>query len=398
MAVILATTFHHLHTSRRFIELQGGTRSAKTYSVLQYLALRALKEILTIDIFRRYGRTHIESTLPDFRRILNELDIKSTYNATTKSFIIGRSIVRFIGADDIEKLRGPQRDIAFINEATELTKDQFDEINQRTKERVILDFNPWAKSHWVYTLPDLYPSKVAFFKSTYRDNPALSPGQIETIEAYAINDPAKWQIYGLGNRIIPEELIYAHATTCTVVPEGESVVGVDFGSSSPTAAVKVTRAGDAYYWQELIYERNLPTGELITRLAEMVGKRTRIYCDAAEPDRIREMVSAGLQAMPAIKSIQAGVGFVKSYRLLHHYDASGDPIIGENLLKEMDSYSWVRNRQTGIITDEPVKQNDHLMDAGRYAAYTHWGAYGKSDHVSAGNTAIPNDPRLTTFF
>jgi phage terminase large subunit len=355
---------------------------------MMVLAVLASQNTLVIDIFRRYSATHDNSTVPDFIVILHLLRIKYTYNKTTKVFSIGTSTVRFVGADDVAKLHGAQRDIAFINEATELTLAQFNQINQRTSQRIILDFNPWAKSHWVYTIPDLYPNDHLFFRTTYKDNPALSPEQVKAIEAYQINDPAMWRVYGLGERITPEELIYPNATTCTVMPDGETVYGVDFGSSSPTAVVRVTRVADAIYVQELVYERNMATADLIERCKELVGKRATIYCDAAEPDRIREMVSAGLQARAAIKDVEAGIGYVKGLRLLTLYDASDDPVVGKNLLMEVDSYSWQRNRQTGVIMDVPVKANDHLLDAMRYAVYTHWGRKTKA----IPGYAIPYEP------
>lgn len=369
--MLVANTFHHCWHNKRYSEHQGGTRSAKTYSILQYLVVLALQEPLTIDVFRRFSRTHEKGALPDFFKICADLNVKPSWNAVSKTATLGKSVIRFSGADDVQKLRGPQRDIAFLNEATEFTQDLFDEINQRTSQRVILDFNPWAKSHWVYKLPDLYPGQVAFWRTTYKDNPALSQQQIAAIEAYRVNNPAKWRIYGLGERVVPEELVYPEYNTVTLMPEGETIYGVDFGSSSPTAVVQVVRRGDDVYVRELVYERNMTTAALAAYLKSQCGG-CPVYCDAAEPDRIKELVANGIQARKANKAVQAGIQYMKGLGLHLYYDASTDPVQGDNLIKEADSYSYRRNVQTGALMDDVVKSDDHLMDAMRYAVYTHY--------------------------
>lgn len=369
-AMLIASTFHHCWHSKRYSLHQGGTRSAKTYSILQALVTMACHEPLTVDVMRRYSATHEKAALPDMFKVLQSMRVPYEYNASNKVFKIADSVVRFTGADDIEKLRGPQRDVLFLNEATEFTKDQFDELNQRTAKKVILDFNPWAKSHWVYDLKTLYPGKVAFFRTTYRDNPALSAEQIAAIEAYQVNDPQKWRIYGLGERVTPEELIYPSATTCTLAGQGEVVFGIDFGSTSPTAIVRVTRHDRTLYIEEMAYERNMSTEAMVALVKSFAGKHL-VYCDAAEPDRIRALNDSGVQAYAANKDVQAGISYVQGFKLKAVVNTETNA--GINLHKEIDSYSWRRNRNTGHLLDEPVKSDDHLMDAMRYAVFSHWG-------------------------
>ena len=336
---------------------------------------------MVIDIYRRYGATHDKGALPDFFKVLAEFNCKYDYNASKRSFTIGKSVVRFAGADDIAKLRGPQRDILFLNEATEFTIDIFDELNQRTSGQVIMDFNPWAKSHWIYSLDQRYPGKVAFFRTTFRDNPTLSEEQVAAIEAYQWNNPQKWRIYGLGERVIPEELVYPDYTSVTLAPDGHKVYGIDFGSTSPTAMVEVTFANDAMYIRECLYERNLSTADMVAKVKAIVGSSV-VWCDAAEPDRIKELQANGVQARAASKDVQAGIGAVKNFPL---YLVVGEGI-GDNLVKEIDSYSWRRNVQTGMLMDEVVKHDDHLMDAMRYAIYNEWG---KTKGPIAVNTPPP---------
>jgi phage terminase large subunit len=43
-----------------------------------------------------------------------------------------------------------------------------------------------------------------------------------------------------------------------------------------------------------------------------------------------------------------------------------------NLIREIRTYKY-REDRSGRVYDEPVKFNDHAMDAMRYAAYSHFG-------------------------
>ena len=71
----------------------------------------------------------------------------------------------------------------------------------------------------------------------------------------------------------------------------------------------------------------------------------------------------GFNIKPADKAVKPGIDYVKG-RPMHITKQSLD------LLEEKKLYSW-KTTKDGKILDEPVKTKDHLMDAGRYAEYTH---------------------------
>ena len=51
-----------------------------------------------------------------------------------------------------------------------------------------------------------------------------------------------------------------------------------------------------------------------------------------------------------------------------------------NLIKEIQNYSW-KTDNAGNILDETVKFNDHILDALRYATYTHFNSTGANPSV-----------------
>ena len=115
------------------------------------------------------------------------------------------------------------------------------------------------------------------------------------------------------------------------------------------------------------------TSGIIKRLEEWnVPKNSAIYCDNAEPDRIEEIFRAGFRGVkPAKKDVQAGIDFVKRFKILS---------IGENSAtnKDFRGYKW-REDKNGVLLDEPAHMFSHAPDAVRYAVYTHLAVPGMFD-------------------
>ena len=110
---------------------------------------------------------------------------------------------------------------------------------------------------------------------------------------------------------------------------------------------------------------HLTNGELIEEIKKCgVGEYDNLYCDCSEPARIKELRGAGFNALDAKKSVKDGILEVRAYKL--HIDPGS-----ENLLKEIRGYRW--RVVKGITLEEPEKENDHAMDALRYAVYSQKG-------------------------
>jgi len=88
-----------------------------------------------------------------------------------------------------------------------------------------------------------------------------------------------------------------------------------------------------------------------------------IYADPEDPGRIQEIAEAGFNIQPAMRaSPKEGIRYLQEFNLYISSQAG-------NILKEIQTYSWRTDRQ-GNILEQPVKFNDHAMDAIRYAVYT----------------------------
>ena len=361
----------YLSKEFRVIANQGSTRSTKTYSIDQLLALYIPhKEVKSISIVSP-SLPHLKrGARRDFLEILENAGIYSDaqFNKTDNIYHYPNgSYVEFFGVDEPGKVRGPGRDILFVNEANLIPFAIYKQLALRTKEIIFIDFNPVDESSWVYDVADQEGNIM--IHSTYLNNPFLSKEQTNEIESLRLADENLWNVFGLGLRGKSSELIYTHWKTCKELPgRGERFFGQDFGYNVPSALVDIEIYEGAIYVDEVIYEQKLTTGDLIELYkSNGIFKNREIFCDSAEPKTIEELRRAGYNAKEADKDVTEGIRKVKSMPLYVTERSI-------NILKEIKSYKWKTDINGKPVKDkdkdEPVKFNDHAMDAMRYGVFT----------------------------
>jgi len=351
----------------RVIANQGSTRSSKTYSLCQLIPVIALSEKKEITVCSP-SLPHLKrGARKDFLDILKEWGVynENDFNKTDNIYRFPKtgSYVEFFGADETAKLRGPGRDILYINEANLLPFESYLQLSLRTKDVVFIDFNPADEYSWVYDVSDAQGNKL--IHSTYKNNLSnLTKSQIDEIESLQNADENLWKVYGLGLRGTSSETIYTHWKQIESFPQCSDICfGLDFGFNHPTALVKVGFLDGACYVDEQLYESKLTNDDLAYLIKTMgITRSTEIFAETARPEAIEEIRRAGLNIKPADKSVIDGINMVKSMPL---YITSRST----NILKEIKSYKWKIDKDSRVL-DEPVKFNDDAMDAMRYAIYT----------------------------
>lgn len=352
----------------RFIILEGGSGSGKTYSLAQLFNLLLLQEKNTqITICRKTLPALKATAMKDFFNIAKELGIykEENHNKSEHTYRYKGNEVDFISVDQPIKIRSRRRNFLWMNEANEFNKDDYMQLSMRTDKQIYMDYNPSHQFHWIYD--DIHTKDNAvIIPSTYKDNPFLPREIVKEIEGYQKVDKNYWRVYGLGLRGMAETLVYTHWEYCDELPEhAEKIMyGLDFSYNGFTALVKIAEKDGGYYWQEELYQRYLTNQDLIEKLKELVedGRLSYndiIYGDAAEPARIEEIRQAGFNIRAGVKGkAKDGIDHIKS-RKFYIVKSS------VNLLKEVQSYSW--KEKDGQKMEEPVKARDDLLDAGRYA-------------------------------
>lgn len=364
-----------LKSDKRFRVHQGGTRSGKTYACVQFLAylLRSAEEPLIISIIRKTLPALKGSVQRDFIQVMEQLGMyyQGTHNKAENTFKFKDHIVEFLSVDEPQKIRGRKRNIAYLNEANELNLEDFRQINMRTTDFIIMDFNPSDPIHWIYD--EIIPREDCdTWITTYKDNKFLSPELVKEIERMKERDPDYWRVYGEGlQATFTKRQIY---TNWEFIP-GEDmpdfdnpIIGLDFGySNDPSAAVLVQKKNDKLYIKELLYKTGMTNQDLANWFKANGYEQTLIYADAAEPKSIEEMKQMGLWCKPAKKgqgSIMAGISLLKEYDIFVSQDS-------KNLYKEYNNYYW-EELKDGTIINKPKDAFNHLQDALRYAVYSEY--------------------------
>jgi phage terminase large subunit len=356
------------YDSRKFrvIANQGSTRSTKTYSLIQLLALYIpFNEVKSISVVSP-SLPHLKrGARRDYLEIMENAQVfdENSFNRTDNVYHYPNgAYVEFFGADEPNKTRGPGRDILYVNEANLLSFDTYTQLALRTKDVIFLDFNPADEESWVYEVADR--TENLLIHSTYLDNPFLPEEQRKEIESLQDADENLWRVFGLGLRGTSSETIYTHYKPCKSLPgKGERFYGQDFGYNVPSALVEIEVYEGAVYVDEVIYESKLTTNDLIEKYKTVgIKPADEIFCDAAEPKTIEELVRAGYNAKPATKDVTEGIRKVKSMPLYITERST-------NLMKEIKQYKWKVDKN-GKTLDEPVKFMDHGLDALRYGVFT----------------------------
>jgi len=346
---------------------EGGSRSSKSYSVVQLLIHIALTKPNTRISMVSHSLPHIKrGVYRDFKNILEQWNIWDEKDFRYTDFIYtfkNGSYIELFGLEDPDKAKGPARDILFVNEANLISKALFDQLLIRTTGQSFLDWNPADFISWVYEVADNPKNKR--IHSTYLNNISnLSESQIRNIEQYKdLPDDFMWKVYGLGERGSAKEIIYTQWKQYDQAPDGDVFYGLDFGYVHPAALVKVTHYEGQNYFEEIVYQSGLTLSDLSRLIKEKLPERATIYADAAEPKSIEELYRQGFNIKPAQKDVWAGIVKMKSYPINLHYNS-------KNLRREFMSYKWKKDKNDNVI-EEPVKANDDLMDACRYAVFTH---------------------------
>lgn len=365
-----------LASDQRFILNVGGSRSSKTYSILQYIVIYCLRnKDKIITIARKTFPSLRLGAYRDFIDILKRYRIYKTenHNKTNNIYSLNGNTIQFISIDQSIKLRGLKHDLVFIDEVNEIEKEEADQIFMRTSEKILMAQNPSNALHWSLHLKER--PECLYIHSTYKDNPFLEKEIIKQIETYKDTDEDMWNVYGLGLPAKNNELVYSDWSIYEdfqlwkedadgdMIPEFEfEFWGLDFGYNHPSALVKIYINTDKniIWCKEVIYESYLTTSDLIEKM-KTLGVSGTIYCDSAEPKTIEELKRAGFEAQSSNKEVKAGIDCVKSHKLMIHSESI-------KIQTELRKYKW--KIVDGHKTDEPVRMFDDALCAIRYGVWT----------------------------
>lgn len=357
----------------RFV--QGGTSASKTISILMFLiALAQSDKSPTLTSVVSESVPHLKrGAIRDFINIMTTQGYfkQSQWNATDSMYTFETgSRIEFFSSDNGDKLRGARRDRLFVNEANNITFDAFNQLEVRTKEFIILDWNPTSE-FWAYTEIMSDPNTLFDWERiilTYKDNEALDARIVESIESRR-NRKGWWQVYGLGQLGEVEGKIYKD---WYIMPASEEIphearlerFAVDFGySNDPTAIIAIYYYNGGYILDEIAFQKELSNKQIADIILNQTSTPVLTIADSAEPKSIAEIGSYGILIQPCEKgadSIRNGISVVQNQRI----SVTGR---SANIIKEYRNYLW-RTDKEGKFLNPPIPESgyDHTMDAIRY--------------------------------
>lgn len=253
------------------ISEQGSSRSSKTYNTLIWLCAHCYdKPKTSVSIVRATLPALKGSVLRDFTEIMQRMHIweQCTFN---KSELIctfpNGSFVEFFSCDNEQKLRGRKRKILYVNEGNELNFIEWQQLQMRTTQLSIIDYNPsYTDDHWLCTLNA--EESTYHFITTYKDNPFLEPKVVAEIESLKEKNQSLWRIYGLGLQAMVEGLIFDNIEEVPDIPrwcKKRHRRGMDFGyTNDPTAIVDVYIDGETLWIDELCYNTHMLAEDIIS--------------------------------------------------------------------------------------------------------------------------------------
>jgi len=352
-----------IDNDERVCVFQGSSRASKTYNILIYWVYRLLQEDnKVLSIVRKTLPALKGSVLRDLKNILIDFNLydPDKWHSVDGYYQLGTNIIEWFSVDDETKLRGRKRDYLFLNEATEVSYDEYIQLILRTSDRIILDLNPSLWKSWIYDLegePNVFYTIV-----TYKDNPFLEQSLIDEIEKLKTKDQNLWRVFGEGQKGIPTRVVFNHQQYYNELPPSAKFLayGIDFGYNDPTTLVSVYKDGESIYCKELLYIKNTTVPDLIYKIKDLGLNLTDDFiCDSANPQSISELSRAGINAKPVKKdTILSGIDQIKRSNFYIHKDS-------HNLIDELNSYVW-KSDKNGNNVDEPEDKNNHLIDAIRY--------------------------------
>lgn len=342
---------------------------------------------------RKTENSHLDSTYAELSRAVREIfgEEYTKYWEISRSPLRMRSkitgaLIMFRGTRDDEqreKLKSIQAvsgkiTWVWVEEATELDASDLDIIDDRLRGelenselyyQITLTFNPVSASHWIKKRffdrcdPDVFTNRTNYLQNAFIDE-----GYHRRMMARRELDPEGYRVYGLGEWGESEGLILPHYTVQCVDKRHEMydsvAIGQDFGFNHANCILTVGfRDGNIFVLDEL-YTRYKDTAEIISEASKaLIPKNVTMWCDSAEPDRIKSWKKAGYRAQAVKKepgSVSAQIDYLKSHSIVIDSKC-------ENLIREIGEWKWKRDPISSDYTDEPVSVNDDCIASLRYA-------------------------------
>lgn len=383
--------FSEVHRSKkRYIALKGSAGSGKSVDTAQQYLIRLLKDKgRNLVCIRKSDVTNRDSTYAELTGAIYRLGLDKYFECRLSPLqirCINGNMIIFRGVND-EKQREKLKSITFqkgkltdvwIEEATELTQSDFEIIDDRLRGnlpsgqfyQIKMTFNPVNKNHWIKKqFFDRQDENTLTCHSSYLDNRFIDDAYKARMQRRKEVDPDGYRIYGLGDWGEIGGLVLKNWEVADISQNANDyddvAIGQDFGFNHANAILQLAIKDDDIYILKEIYVYEKDTSEII-EIADKMDLVGKMWCDSAEPDRIKTWKKAGYKAEGVTKEKTTGqkyqatqIDWLKRRKIYIHPSCV-------NTMREIEQWKWKRDEQSGKYLDEPVPFFDDAMAALRY--------------------------------
>ncbi len=372
----------------RYLVCKGSRASKKSKTT----ALRSIYNIMkykksNLLVVRKTYRTLKDSCFTELKWAIHRLQVDKWWcikeSPLEMTYLPTGQKIYFRGLDDPLKVTSITVNVgvlcwAWLEEAYEILKEEdFDTLDESIRgdcppplfKQWTITFNPWNEHHWLKRrFFDVKSPKILAITTNYTCNEWLDPEDLQLFEEMKKNRPDRYKVAGLGDWGVTEGVVFSN-WSCSDLSEQKQHFsniynGLDFGVSDPNALIRF----DIEQGQKKIYifDEFYQGGISLERLAQEVKSRigdSFVTCDCAGAQHIVELCRYGVHAVPSQKgagSIQYGIQWLQGYDIVVDYGC-------KNFIREISNYRWNTDKY-GNPTDMPLDEDNHLLDALRYAS------------------------------
>jgi len=385
--------FWHNKQFYRVVKGSRGSKKSKN-TAINYIYRIMKYSWANLLVVRRYSNTNKQSTYTDLKWAANKLKVghlfkfnesmpEITYTPT------GQKIL-FRGLDDPLKITSISVDVGmlawvWIEEAYQIESEaDFRTLVESIRgshdapeffKQITLTFNPWSERHWLKPL--FFDSKtrekdVFADTTTFRCNEWLDEVDRQRMEDLYRTNPRRARIvcdgeWGVAEGLVFENFLVKDFDPIEKIKEiQETTHGMDYGfTNDPTTEVSsVVDLSNKEIWiYQEHYEKGMTTDDIYKMLAEKELLKSSITGDSAEPRLIKELVSKGVRRLHrSVKgkgSINQGILFLQGFKIYIHPSC-------EHTIEEFNTYTFQQDKE-GKWMNEPIDENNHIIDALRYS-------------------------------
>lgn len=381
-------TFWHFKGRNRVVKGSRRSKKSKTTALWYIYNMMKHKDANTLVVRKTY-RTLKDSCFTELKWAIKRLNVEHLWHIKESplelTYVPTGQKIYFRGLDDPLKITSIAVEVGvlcwmWIEEAYEITsEDDFDTLAESMLgdcpenlwKQITLTFNPWSDRHWIkkrfFDTPD--PDTLAL-TTNYLCNEWLSPADRKVFDRMKEQNPRRYRVAGLGDWGVVDGLVYERWKEQSFImqdlpKDAQSAFGLDFGyTNDPTAffcGFLSLSERKLYVWDEL-YKKGLSNKSIHSEIVRMGYGKERITADSAEPKSIDELKGLGLRISGAKKgkdSINNGIQWIQDLEIIIHPRCV-------SFLTEISSYQWKKDKFDKKL-NEPEDDNNHLMDAMRYA-------------------------------